>query len=117
TGWELEYATCAKLYNYPDSPWDDHEATLLRPEIAAGMPTISADGRTYTIQIRNDYAFSPPASGVVTAQSMKYTLKRSLTPALAGRGGQFYTNIVGATEYMNGQPPEITVIVASGDTL
>ena len=84
--WELEYATCAKLINYPDTPWDEHEASRLRPEIAAGMPTVSKDLRTYTFQIRNDYAFSPPASGVVTAQSMKYTFERALSPELASPG-------------------------------
>ena len=47
TAWELEYMTCAKLVNYPDSPWDEHEASRLRPEIAAAMPTISADGRVH----------------------------------------------------------------------
>ena len=40
----LEYATCAKLVNYPDTPWDEREASRLRPEIAAAMPTISTDG-------------------------------------------------------------------------
>ena len=34
----------------------------LVPEIAAGMPDVSEDGLTYTFQIRNDFAFSPPAS-------------------------------------------------------
>ena len=47
------------------------------------MPTISPDGRTYTFQIRDDYAFSPPATGVVTAQSMKYTFERTLHPDMA----------------------------------
>ena len=50
------------------------------------MPTISAGSRTYTFQIRNDYAFSPPASGVVTAQSMKWTFERSLIPDMASAG-------------------------------
>ena len=117
TAWELEYATCAKLVNYPDTPWDEHEASRLRPEIAAGMPTISQDRRTYTFQIRNDYAFSPPASGVVTAQSMKYTFERTLSPELASPAHQFFTNIVGEVEFHNGQASEITGIVAQGDTL
>ena len=25
TAWELEYATCAKLVNYPDTPWDEQK--------------------------------------------------------------------------------------------
>ena len=77
--WQLENATCAKLVRYPDlSP---PAGSLLQPEIAAGMPTVSADGRTYTFQIRNDYFFSPPATGVVTAASMKYTFERTLHPS------------------------------------
>jgi peptide/nickel transport system substrate-binding protein len=117
SSWELEYATCAKLVNYPDTPWNDHDAALLRPEIAAAMPTISADQRTYTFQIRNDYAFSPPATGVVTAASMKYTFERTLSHEMASPAHQFFTNIVGEVEYNSGQASEITGIVADGDTL
>ena len=117
TAWELEYATCAKLINYPDTPWDDQAASRLSPEIATGMPTISADQRTYTFRIRDDFQFSPPDNSFVTAESMKYTFERTLSPALASPAQQFYGNIVGATEYMNGQAPHISGIVASGDTL
>ena len=89
TAWEAEFATCATLVNYADAP--PPEGTVIRPEIAAAMPTISADRRTYTFQIRNDYAFSPPATGVVTAQSMKYTIERSGAPDGSRPGGQFLT--------------------------
>src|SRR6266480_5764665 len=37
TSWQVEYATCAKLLNYPDAP--NPEGSRLVPEIAAGMPT------------------------------------------------------------------------------
>jgi ABC-type transport system substrate-binding protein len=114
-GWQLEYATCAKLLNYPEAPYP--QGSRLEPEIAAAMPTISSDQRTYTFQIRDDYAFSPPASGVVTAQSMKWTFERVADLDMASPGYQFMTNIVGAEEYHNGQAPEITGIVASGNTL
>jgi peptide/nickel transport system substrate-binding protein len=115
SAWEAEYATCAKLVNYPDAP--PPEGNLLRPEIAAAMPTISEDGRTYTFQIRGDYAFSPPASGVVTAQSMKYTFERTLRHEMASPAHQFFTNIVGEVAFNNGQASEITGIVAQGNTL
>ena len=36
TAWEIEYMTCAKLLNYPDTPWDEHEATRLRPGDRSG---------------------------------------------------------------------------------
>jgi len=110
TSWQLEYVTCAKLVNYPDAASPD--GSVLQPEIAAAMPTISADGLTYTFQIRNDYAFSPPASGVVTAASMKYTLERAINGTLGSPGFGFLSDIVGATEYHNGQATEVTGIVA-----
>ncbi len=113
--WQIEYATCAKLVNYPDAPGP--EGSRLVPEIAAGMPTISGDGLTYTFQIRNDFAFSPPASGVVSAQSMKYTFERTLHPDLASPGAGFLMNIEGATAYHEGGANEITGIDAQGSTL
>ena len=115
TAWQMEYATCAKLLNYPDAPHP--EGSRLVPEIAAAMPTISPDHLTYTFQIRDDYAFSPPATGVVTAESMKWTFERTLSPNMFSPGGQFYGNIVGATAYMNGQAQHISGVVADGDTL
>ena len=117
TAWEFEYMTCAKLVNYPDTPWGEQDPSRLRPEIAASMPTISQDRRTYTFQIRNDFAFSPNASGVVSAQSMKYTYERTLSPEMVSPGHQFFTNIVGEVAFHDGQANEITGIVAQGDTL
>jgi peptide/nickel transport system substrate-binding protein len=81
------------------------------------MPEISPDRRTYTFHIRDDCAFSPPASGVVTAQSMKWTFERTLSPAMASPAQAFFGNIVGATAYINGQANEISGITADGDTL
>jgi hypothetical protein len=54
---QLAYATCANLLNYPDSA--GRAGTRLRPEIAAAMPTVSRDGRTYTFRIRRGFRFSP----------------------------------------------------------
>lgn len=115
TAQQFQYASCAKLVNYPDPPSPDQ--SRLVPEIAEAMPTVSPDGLTYTFQVRNDYAFSPPASGVVTAESMKWTLERVANPNMPTPGYQFLTNVVGADAYHNGQAPEITGISAQGDTL
>ena len=46
TSWQVEYATCVKLLNYPDKSGD--AGKVLTPEAASGMPTVSADGKTYT---------------------------------------------------------------------
>jgi ABC-type oligopeptide transport system substrate-binding subunit len=86
------------------------------------MPTISTDGKTYTFQIRNDYAFSPPATGVVTAHSIKYMFERMMHASLQSPGYQFLAdpngvNIEGAIDYREGRANEITGIQASGSIL
>src|SRR2546423_5823846 len=62
--WQLQQATCAKLVNYADAPG---AAATLRPEVAARMPQISTDGRTYTFEVRAGFRFSPPSGATVTA--------------------------------------------------
>ena len=110
--WQIEQATCAKLLNYPDSG-----SGVLEPEIAAAMPTVSPDGRTYTFQIRSGFAFSPPATGSVTAQSMKYTFERLLNRFMASPAQYFFEDIVGARKYSRGEAASVSGIVASGNTL
>lgn len=55
--WQLLYATCAKLLNYPDKP--GLAGSQLVPEVAQALPTRSADGKTYTYTIRSGFRFSP----------------------------------------------------------
>ena len=40
TGWEIEYATCLKLMNYPDA--NGAKGGQLVPEAAAGFPRVSS---------------------------------------------------------------------------
>src|SRR2546421_7609962 len=47
--WELEYATCAKLLDYP--PRSGYRGTRLVPEVAAALPTISPDRLTYAFHL------------------------------------------------------------------
>jgi ABC-type transport system substrate-binding protein len=54
--WMLEYATGAMLFNYPDAPAP--RGSRLVPEVAAGFPTISKDGKTYAIALRQTYRFN-----------------------------------------------------------
>jgi oligopeptide transport system substrate-binding protein len=67
----------------------DHLArpALLQPRTAAAMPKISADGRIYTIKIKQGIRFSdhPAFNGkprFLTARDYAYSLKRLLDPAL-----------------------------------
>ena len=77
---QLYYATCAGLLSYPDRPAP--QGTHLVPEVAGAMPTVSADGRTYTFTVRPGFRFSPPSDAPVTAATFKHTIERTLGPKL-----------------------------------
>src|SRR5580765_5003460 len=49
-GWQIEYATCAELVNYPDSA----APSLPQPEVAKSVD-ISADGLPYSFKLRSGY--------------------------------------------------------------
>jgi tRNA A-37 threonylcarbamoyl transferase component Bud32 len=113
---QLMYATCANLLDYPDSAGD--EGTQLQPEIAAAMPGISADGRTYTFRIRPGYRFSPPSGEAVTAQTFRHTLERSLSPKnLYSAGPELASDIDGVGAYRAGKAAHIAGIRVHGDVL
>jgi YVTN family beta-propeller protein len=98
---QLSFATCAKLLNYPDRPAP--AGAQLVPEVAAALPKVSADGRTYTFRIRKGFRFSPPSLQPVTAASFKHAIERTLSPRLQSPGGALGTEIAG--------------VVAEGDRL
>jgi peptide/nickel transport system substrate-binding protein len=91
TAWWLEYATAAKLYNYPDKP--GQAGGLLRPEVASGF-AVSGDARTYTFTIRKGFRFSDGSP--VTARNFAYAIKRALDRDLASPAAQFIPNVSSA---------------------
>jgi peptide/nickel transport system substrate-binding protein len=111
--YQLEYATCAKLVNYPD-----HAApagSRIVPEVARSLPIRSPDGKTYTFRIRPGFRFSPPSNEPVTAQTFKLAIERGLKlpAALWGRAD----GIVGAKAFAAGTAAHVAGVVASGDRL
>lgn len=113
--WQLLYATCAKLLNYPDKP--GLAGSELVPEVAQSLPTRSADGRTYTFTIRPGFRFSPPSNQPVTAQTFKYTIERTLNPRMKNPVAAEFADIVGARAYMAGKATHIAGVTAIGNTL
>ena len=113
---QLMYAVCSNLLYYPDSAGAD--GTRLQPEIAAAMPTVSPDGRTYTFRIRPGYRFSPPSGEAVTARTFQHTLERALSPKnVYSAGPRLASDIVGVSAYRAGKAAHIRGVVAHGDTL
>ena len=99
--WQHEYATCAKLLNYPDSA--GAKGSQLVPEVAQALPKVSPDGRTYTFTIRKGFKFSPPSNEEVTAETFKYAINRDLNPKMQSPAAQFVSDIVGAQAVIDGK--------------
>jgi hypothetical protein len=54
--WKLEAATACKLMNWPDK--EGTAGAVATPEVSAGLPVVSRDGKTYTFTIKPGFRFS-----------------------------------------------------------
>jgi oligopeptide transport system substrate-binding protein len=119
TAWWLEYATAAKLYNYPDKRGG--AGNTLQPEVASSF-RVSNGGKRYTFFIRRGFRFSDGTP--VTARSFSYAIDRVVNRDLASPGAQFITDptgteIVGAKEVYDGQSfgPHVRGVRVRGNRL
>ncbi len=113
--WEVLYSTCVGLLSYPDKP--GAASTTLIPEAARSLPAVTDGGRTYTFTIRKGFRFAPPSNAPVTAATFKYSIERTLAPAMHSPERGLMSDIVGAKAYMAGKATHISGIVARGDRL
>jgi ABC-type oligopeptide transport system substrate-binding subunit len=115
--WWVEYATAAKLYNYPDKAGP--AGTQLVPEVASKF-TVSGNGKVYTFTVRKGFKFSNGKP--VTAANFRYAIDRALNKDLASPGAQFITdsagtNIVGAKKVNDGKAKHAAGVVVKGNKL
>src|SRR6476646_9075500 len=95
TGWEIEYATCLKLMNYPDA--NGAKGSQLIPEAAAGFPKISNNGKTYDFTVKA--GFTKFSNGqAVTAANFKAAIDRNADPKMQSPAVPFFSDIVGASK-------------------
>jgi ABC-type oligopeptide transport system substrate-binding subunit len=97
--WSIEYATCSMLMNYPDAPAP--RGSRLTPEVAAGFPQISKNGKTYTFTLKKTYKFSNGSK--VTAANYAAAINRNLNPKMASPAQPFIEDIVGASAVIDGK--------------
>jgi peptide/nickel transport system substrate-binding protein len=104
---------CARLFYYPDKP--GKAGLRLTPEVAAGFPRLSRDGRTYTFTLRKGFRFSNGAP--VQASAFARAFNRTLSPAMESHGAQYIDSIVGAKDVLAGRASSARGIVAKGPRL
>jgi peptide/nickel transport system substrate-binding protein len=93
TGWEIEYATCLKLFNYPDA--NGAKGSQLTPEAAVGFPKVSNSGKTYDFTV--NASFTKFSNGQpVTAANFKAAFDRDADPKMQSPALPFFQDVVGA---------------------
>jgi ABC-type transport system substrate-binding protein len=99
--WSFYYFMARGLYGYPNTV-KEPDADTPYPDIAASMPTVSADGMTYTIKLRSGLKF--PDGTALTSADVKKTYEYMLDPNIqCSTGGPpasgYYSVIKGADSY------------------
>jgi peptide/nickel transport system substrate-binding protein len=82
-------------------------------DLAKGMPVVSDDGLTVTVQLKTNVRFSPPVDRIVTAKDVKFAIERTFRGSLATGstlGSDFFSAIVGAPKTLTEKHPSITGI-------
>jgi peptide/nickel transport system substrate-binding protein len=108
----IQHPTQRALYGW--QPTDTEPS----PDLAASLPTTSADGKTVTIKIKPDIKYSPPLQNrAVKSADVKYALERSFLASVQNQySAVYYDQIVGASAYKSGKASEITGIQTPDDT-
>ncbi|MFM9124787.1 MAG: ABC transporter substrate-binding protein, partial [Actinomycetota bacterium] len=99
--WSVFYFMARGLYGYPDSV-DPASTGQMQPDLAADMPTMSEDGLTYTVTLREGLTF--PDGSAVDAEDVKATYEYMLDPNIqCGTGGPpasgYYAGLKGYADW------------------
>jgi ABC-type transport system substrate-binding protein len=97
----------------PDKPFP--AGSRIVPDLAAGSPKITNDGRTYTYTLRKNARFSTGAP--VTARDVQHTINRVLSPSLKSYAAAYLSDIVGAKAVMAGKTKATAGVLAHGNRL
>jgi peptide/nickel transport system substrate-binding protein len=108
---EATWITYTPLLSYRHA--NGQQGTALIPGLAEALPTISSDGKTYTLRLRKGLVFSNGAA--VKASDFAYTVERAIK--LNWGGKSFFTsNVVGASAFDEGSASSISGIETNDRT-
>ncbi len=91
-GMMVMQATQRTLYALaPDDP------TKVVPDLAAGPPKVSQDGKTITVEMKRGVRFSPPVDRPATSADVKYAFERAFTKQVpSSYAGTYFGSLAGA---------------------
>jgi peptide/nickel transport system substrate-binding protein len=110
TGWEARYNVYIPMLTFAHA--EGVAGTKVIPGLAKDLPTISSDGLTYTMFMRQGLKYSDGTD--VKACDFKFAVQRMFDVDSGGAG--FYTDIVGAADYQAGKAKDISGITCDDKT-
>ena len=110
----VERATCSMLLGRPSG-----SGGSLEPDLASAPPRISADGRTYTFDVRSGVRFAPPSNATVTAEAVRRSVERALSSELGDHspGIGVLGDLEGAVAFNEGRARHVSGIHVRGSTI
>lgn len=95
-------ATTRQLMSYENTT-DETKANTPVPDLATADPTISADGLTYSFELKKNIKFAPPTNREIVATDIERAIKRLCDPNGVSGGLSYYeATIKGMTSYCDG---------------
>lgn len=90
--WQGNFWADCKLLNFPDKEASNGGLRII-PEVAAALPAVSKNGKTYTFTLKKTYKFSDGSA--VTAANFKYAFDRNSNKAMSSPSTTFMEDIAG----------------------
>ncbi|CAA7599668.1 Solute-binding protein family 5 domain [Acididesulfobacillus acetoxydans] len=91
----------------------DQSGKKVIPDLAAQMPTISNNGKTYTFELRKGIKFQN--GDPLTADDVVYTFNRLAAKSTASEGEGYFSMIKGMDDVNQGKATTVSGVVKKGD--
>jgi ABC-type transport system substrate-binding protein len=92
------------------------EGNEVVPDLAADMPKVSGDDRTYTFTLKDGVMFGPPVDREVTSKDVLYAFERIGTESLVAQYGFYYDDLIeGLADFKAGKAKQISGIETPND--
>ena len=106
--WSIIKSLFSRLLDYEPG------TTNLVPDLATEMPKISADGKTFEFNIRDDVKFHN--GRLLVAEDVKYSIERAVNPKTQSPGAGFFASIDGFDAASSGKSTDISGITVNSPT-
>jgi len=109
--WEVYAATLRTLVSYRRVAGP--AGTILYPDLAASMPTVSDGGLVYTFHLKSGIRFAPPVNREITSSDILFAFQRINDAALAAQYGFYYDGVI---QGMTGKATSMTAPISGIQT-